>query len=82
MPTTTEKPYSPKEADQRGARRNRQRASADPLAHAYTIEDAQRMGAPGRTKLYELFNSGELLSIRVGRRRMIVGNSLRASLTP
>ena len=62
-------------------RRQRQRAAADPRAFAYTIEDAQRMGAPGRTKIYELIANGSLKSVIVGGRRMIVGDSLRRLLT-
>jgi len=61
--------------------RKRQRAAADPAAFAYTIEDAQSMGAPGRTKIYELIAQGKLNSVVVGGRRMIVGDSLRALLT-
>ncbi len=62
-------------------RRQRLRPAADPQALAFTIEDAQRMGAPGRTKTYELIAQGKLKSVVVGGRRMIVGDSLRALLT-
>jgi hypothetical protein len=61
-------------------RRKRQRAAADPNAFAFTIDDAQRMGAPGRTKIYELIAAGRLESVVVAGRRMIVGDSLRRLL--
>lgn len=61
--------------------RKRLRAAADPMAHAFTIADAQAMGAPGRTKIYELFKSGKLRKVNVAGRTMVDGNSLRALLT-
>jgi excisionase family DNA binding protein len=36
----------------------------------------------GRTKLYELLTNGEIQSVRVGTRRLIVFASLKALLTP
>lgn len=36
----------------------------------------------GRTKIYELINSGELESLRVGRRRLIKLASVNALLSP
>ena len=58
----------------------RQRAQPHPLAYAFTIPDAQSMGAPGRTKLYELAKNGKLKMLSVGGRTMVDGNSLRALL--
>ena len=54
----------------------RQRAQPHPLAFAYTIPDAQSMGAPGRTKIYELVKNGKLKLLCVGGRTMVDGNSL------
>jgi excisionase family DNA binding protein len=36
----------------------------------------------GRTKLYDLLTKGEIQSVRVGTRRLIVFASLKALLTP
>jgi hypothetical protein len=60
--------------------RQRLRATANPMAHAFTIEDAQSIGAPGRTKIYALAKTGKLRLIRVAGRTMVDGNSLRALL--
>jgi hypothetical protein len=62
--------------------RTRRRARPDPSPHAfaYTIEDAQAMGGPGRTKLYQLAKSGRLKLIHVGGRTLVDGDSLRALL--
>ena len=61
-------------------RRNRARAPADPQAHAFTIGDAQAMGAPGRTTIYALAKQGRLRLIKVGGRTLVDGASLRALL--
>ena len=61
--------------------RRRQRAAPNPDAFAFTIADAQAMGAPSRTTIYGLFNAGVLRKVRVAGRTMIEGNSLRALLT-
>ena len=47
-----------------------------------TILDALRLSGLGRTKLYELLTNGEIQSVRVGTRRLIVFASLKALLTP
>jgi hypothetical protein len=60
--------------------RKRLRAGADPMAHAFTIPDAQAMGAPGRTKIYELAKCGQLKLLHVGGRTMVDGASLRTLL--
>ena len=60
--------------------RKRLRAAANPMAHAFTIPDAQAMGAPGRTKIYELAKSGELKLLHVAGRTLVDGASLRALL--
>lgn len=63
-------------------KRSRNRARPDPSrgAFAFTIEDAQAMGGPGRTKIYELAKRGELKLIRIAGRTMVDGDSLRALL--
>lgn len=61
-------------------RRNRLRAAPSPWALAYTVSDAQSMGAPGKTKLYELKKSGQLRFIKSAGRTMICGDSLRKLL--
>jgi hypothetical protein len=58
----------------------RQRASPHPMAYAFTIPDAQSMGAPCKTKIYELVKNGELKMLCVGGRTMVSGDSLRALL--
>jgi hypothetical protein len=60
--------------------RNRARPSPSPNAFAFTIADAQSMGGPGKTKIYEMAKSGELKMIRVAGRTLIDGDSLRALL--
>lgn len=48
----------------------------DPLA--YSVHDASRVSTIGKTRLYELMSSGRLESRRIGRRRVILADSLRA----
>ena len=62
-------------------RRNRLRAAADPAAFAFTISDAQAMGAPGRTMIYKFFKMGRLKKLKVAGRTMIEGDLLRSLLT-
>jgi hypothetical protein len=50
------------------------------MAHAFTIPDAQAMGAPGRTKIYELAKCGKLKLLHVAGRTLVDGASLRALL--
>ena len=42
----------------------------------YTVLDAARALALGRTKVYELIASGELESVRVGRRRLVPAHAI------
>jgi hypothetical protein len=62
--------------------KSRERARAEPSsnAFAYTIEDAQKMGAPGKSKIYELAASGRLKLFNIDGRTMVNGDSLRALL--
>jgi hypothetical protein len=61
-------------------RRNRLRARPHPMAFAYTIADAQSMGAPSRTKIYQLAKLGKLTLVRGCGRTLVSGDSLRALL--
>lgn len=60
--------------------KRRARAAPSREAYAFTIPDAQSMGAPGRTKIYDLWKRGELKLIYVDGVRMVEGDSLRALL--
>jgi hypothetical protein len=60
--------------------RGRARAAPSPDAFAYTISDAQSLGAPGRTKIYSLAKSGRLTLRKVDGRTLVDGDSLRALL--
>ena len=62
-------------------RRQRLRPPPDPRAFAYTLQDAQALGAPGRTTIYLLFKSGRLKRVDAGGRTMVEGDSLRALLS-
>ncbi len=62
------------------AKRKRRRAAAAPHAYAYSIPDAQAMGAPGRTTIYKLAKEGKLKLVKVCRRTMVDAASLRALL--
>jgi hypothetical protein len=60
--------------------RERARAEPSPNAFAFTITDAQKMGAPGKSKIYELAASGRLKLFNIDGRTMVDGDSLRALL--
>jgi len=66
--------------DDNSKRRERARAEPSRNAFAFTIADAQTMGAPGKTKIYQLAESGRLKLFNVDGRTMISGDSLRALL--
>jgi excisionase family DNA binding protein len=51
-----------------------------PAPIAYSIADAMRVVGFGRSKLYELLTSGELASVKHGRRRLILREDLEAML--
>jgi excisionase family DNA binding protein len=44
----------------------------------YSVEEAAETMGIGRTTVYELLGSGELDSIKVGRRRVILADDIRA----
>jgi hypothetical protein len=60
--------------------RKRARALPAPNAFAYTIEDGQAMGLPGKTTIYELVKAGRLAFIHVRGRTLIKGDGVRALL--
>jgi hypothetical protein len=68
------------------AKRRRLREPPSPIAFAYTIRDAQAMGAPSRVKIYDLEKEGKLRLIRSWGRTLVCGDSLRrllgVTLTP
>ena len=51
-------------------------AEAQPLA--YDVATASRISTIGKTRLYELMAENRLESRRIGRRRVILADSLRA----
>lgn len=46
--------------------------------HSFGVSDAARYIGMGRTRLYELIGSGDLRSLRVGGRRLILRTDLEA----
>lgn len=50
---------------------------APPKPEAVSVEDAMQMIGIGRTKIYDLINSGELPSVKIGRRRLVRVDSIR-----
>lgn len=60
--------------------KTRERSLPSPWAHAYTVKDAQAMGAPGHTLLYQMLKDGRLQRAPDTSRTMITGASLRALL--
>jgi len=46
--------------------------------HLCSVNDAARMLAVGRTKLYDMLAKGELLSMRIGTRRLVKVESIKA----
>jgi len=53
-------------------------ANSPPLAPlAYSIVDACRVSSLGRTRIYQLINSGQLEARKVGKRTLIPAQSLQ-----
>ncbi|MGH3427581.1 MAG: helix-turn-helix domain-containing protein [Mycobacteriales bacterium] len=52
----------------------------DPARRAYTVEQACSVLALGRTVLFDLIRRREIVSVKVGRRRLILAASLDAYL--
>jgi hypothetical protein len=63
-----------------GAKRRRLREPPSANAFAYTIRDAQAMGAPSRVKISNLEKEGKLRLIRSWGRTLVSGDSLRTLL--
>jgi hypothetical protein len=60
----------------------RRRAAPSPNAFAFTVRDAQAMGAPSRTTIHGLIKAGILQTVDApGCPLLIAGDSLRALLT-
>lgn len=51
-------------------------------AVAYRINDAVQISGLGRSKIYELIATGDLESVKIGGRRLIIADSLRGLLSP
>ncbi len=71
-----------KQHQKRAEKRQRARAMPSPSAFAYTVEDGQAMGLPGRTKIYEIdkklrAEGKRFLFKGPGNRTMIDGDALR-----
>jgi hypothetical protein len=62
--------------------KTRRRALPRPDAFAFTLRDAQSMGAPSRTTIHELVKAGILKTVDApGCPVLITGDSLRALLS-
>ena len=62
--------------------KTRRRAAPSPNAFAFTLRDAQSMGAPSRTTIHGLIKDGILKTVDApGCPLLITGDSLRALLT-
>lgn len=78
---TSASPYAPANG-RADARPRKPRPDPLPNAFSYTVPDACRMGGFGTTKAYELIRQGRLKVTKVAGRTLILGDSLRALLTP
>lgn len=50
---------------------------AEPERLAYTVEDAATASGLGRTTLFGFIKSGQLRTLKVGRRRLVTPEALR-----
>jgi len=55
-------------------------SASDPIT--CTVKTAREVSGLGYTKIWELIKAKELETVRVGRRRLIIYESLRRLLTP
>jgi excisionase family DNA binding protein len=62
--------------------KSRPRRLPPPGPKAFTVDDTCRVTGLGRTSIYELIAQGKLKSIAIGRRRLILAESVDALLTP
>lgn len=56
-------------------------AAPDPAPLAYDVATACRITSLGKTAIYEAMADGRLQSRKIGRRRVILADSLRALIT-
>ena len=61
---------------------NRHQRRAAPKRLAVTIDDACEITGLGRTKIYELIGQGKLKAVSIGRRRLVLMESIEALLLP
>ena len=61
-------------------KRRRERPLPTANAFAYTLEDAQAMGLPGRTTIWKMRKAGVLEEIVAGGRILLTGESVRRVL--
>jgi excisionase family DNA binding protein len=61
---------------------NRHERRAAPKRLAVTIVDACEITGLGRTKIYELIGQGKLKAVSIGRRRLVLMESIEALLLP
>jgi excisionase family DNA binding protein len=64
------------------AHTNRHDRRAEPKRIAATVDDTCHITGLGRTKVYELIGQGRLTAIAIGRRRLILMESIEALLKP
>jgi excisionase family DNA binding protein len=64
------------------AERRRKSNREPPEPSAYSIRDTCRVTGLGKTSIYELISQGRLKSVAVGRRRLVLAESIRALLRP
>jgi len=60
--------------------RKRKSRRESPKVISTTVDDACRVTGLGRTKIYELIGDGRLKTVTVGRRRLVMFDSLEALL--
>lgn len=51
-------------------------AIIDPQPIAYDLDTASRVSSLGKTRLYELIEQGRLASTKIGKRRLVIADSL------
>jgi hypothetical protein len=77
---TTQQKQQQKRVQERALKRKRERPLPSPRAFAYTLEDAQMMGLPGRTTIWKMRKAGTLEEVVVGGRILLTGDSVRRVL--
>jgi excisionase family DNA binding protein len=54
--------------------------SADNVALAHSINDTARIIGLSRSSIYELFDTGKLVYLKIGKRRLVEGDEIRRFL--